>query len=181
MNEGISVTDQQPPDDASGRRYGDDSAGGSEYPTYPPPGDGNEYGAPPPSPPGGGNPYGGAAYPPPSGGNQYGGAGYPPPPPPGYGYGYGYGPTPQAGTNGKAIAALVLGIVGLVFCVLAGIVAIVLGGQARREVTQTGQSGYGMALAGVVMGWVSVGLTVLLVALFAVGAFSAGSSGSLQG
>lgn len=54
-------------------------------------------------------------------------------------------------TNGKAITALVLGIVGLVFCPLVlSVPAIVFGVIARREVraSQGRETGDGLALAG---------------------------------
>lgn len=80
-------------------------------------------------------------------------------------YGYQYQPPPQAQTNGKAVTALVLGIVSLVVCSIVGIVAIVIGNQARREIAQTGQQGDGMARAGIILGWVAVVLTVLGIVL----------------
>jgi predicted acyltransferase len=62
-----------------------------------------------------------------------------------------------------AIASLVLGIGGLTILPLLGsIVAIVLGYMARRDIRQRpGEvSGDGMALAGIVLGWIAVGLSV---------------------
>lgn len=70
-------------------------------------------------------------------------------------------------TNGTAIAALVCGIAQ--FCglgPLGTIPAIVLGHVARNQIRQTGEQGGGMALAGIVLGWVGVGLTILVVLLF---------------
>jgi len=134
------------------------------YPEYPP-----SY--PPPSPP------------PP-----------PPPPPPGYGYppshhgappgyhaspaytgGYdpyqaGYGST---GTNGLAIASLVVSIAGLllglplaIFCwigLLIPITGLVLGIVALTQVNRTKQPGRGMAIAGIAVGGSAVALTVLAI------------------
>ena len=65
--------------------------------------------------------------------------------------------TPKNGTNGNAVAALVLGIIGLpIICPLLApsIIALVLGYRARRQVRETGQEGGGMATAGIVMGWI---------------------------
>ena len=94
-----------------------------------------------------------------------------PPPPAGYGAPAAY---PQAGypqpgyavqrqSSSKATTALVLGIVGLVVCQLVGIAAIVVGNQAKQEIDASGGQldGRGMAVAGVVIGWVAVGLMVL--------------------
>jgi hypothetical protein len=78
-------------------------------------------------------------------------------PPPGWGY-----PQPRP-TNGTAIAALVVGIVALLSCPLIGAVAVYLGNRARNEIGATGQEGDTMALAGVILGWVGIGLTVLTV------------------
>jgi hypothetical protein len=70
-------------------------------------------------------------------------------------------------TNGKAIAALVLGVAGFVFFPLVpSILAIVLGGQARAEIRgNPAEDGDGLAQAGVILGWVGVGMCVLM-ALF---------------
>ncbi|THV30757.1 DUF4190 domain-containing protein [Glycomyces paridis] len=66
---------------------------------------------------------------------------------------------PHPGTNGMAIASLVVGIVGLCFCF--GFIAIPLGSAARRRIETTGQSGDGLAIAGIVLGWLSVGFIAL--------------------
>jgi hypothetical protein len=67
-------------------------------------------------------------------------------------------------TNGMAIASLILGIGGLTVVPLIGsILAIILGNMARKEIhaRPDESSGEGMAKAGLVMGWIGVGLTVL--------------------
>lgn len=74
---------------------------------------------------------------------------YPEYPGPPHGHG-----APHPGTNGMAIASLVVGIVGLCFCF--GFLAIIFGSKARRKIEETGQSGDGLAIAGIVLGWVSV-------------------------
>ena len=124
-------------------------------------------------------------YPPPPAYPQQGyqQAGYPPPgmPPPGYppqyqgGYGgYGapydpYAPARPVGTSGKAIAALVTSLSGLFFCGVPSIVGVILGIIAMRETKRTGQEGHGMALAGVIVGALSVvGWLVYVVIIFVV-------------
>jgi hypothetical protein len=84
-----------------------------------------------------------------------------------------------ASNSGKAIAALICGIVGLTSCGLVGIIAIVLGNQARSEIAASGGrvEGDGLAQAGLVMGWISVGLmavgvVVLLIVLVVLGTTS---------
>jgi hypothetical protein len=72
-------------------------------------------------------------------------------------------------TSGLAIASLVLGIGGVTILPLLGsIVAIVLGYMARNDIRRRpGEvTGEGLALAGIVLGWISVGLAVLGLILF---------------
>jgi hypothetical protein len=67
------------------------------------------------------------------------------------------------GSNGKATAALVLGILGLVFCpFVCSIAALVLGYQARNEIDSSGgrQGGRSNATAGIVLGWIGLGLVI---------------------
>jgi Domain of unknown function (DUF4190) len=82
-------------------------------------------------------------------------------------------------TDDKAVISLVLGVLSLVsFSILAGIPAIILGKTSRENIrASSGRlTGEGMATAGIVMGWVSVGLAgvlllvVLLIVIFAVAA-----------
>jgi hypothetical protein len=87
-------------------------------------------------------------------------------PPPGTIYS-GAGPSPSAPTtrvNGLAVASLVT---GLFFwcCSIPGIVAIVLGHIALEQIEDSGgvQRGRGMAIAGIVLGWVGIGIVGLLV------------------
>jgi Domain of unknown function (DUF4190) len=79
------------------------------------------------------------------------------------------GPT----SSGKATAALVLGIVGLVFCPLVcSVLALVFGYQARKEIDGSGGriGGRGSAIAGIVLGWVGLVIWGLLVLLGVIGA-----------
>jgi hypothetical protein len=106
--------------------------------------------------------------------------GYPPLPPPVYAQGYaGYGgfdPYRQGkppGTNGKAIAALVTALVGLVFCGLPSLAAVILGPMGMRECSRTGQDGYGIALAGTIIGGLVTALWVLYV-IFMIGIAASG-------
>jgi Domain of unknown function (DUF4190) len=91
----------------------------------------------------------------------------PPPAPPAYGQPPSTGAGYQSGqkTNGLAIAALVLGIAGLVFyaCGVASILALVFGYMSRRQIDESGgtQGGRGMAIAGIIMGWIGVALVVI--------------------
>jgi hypothetical protein len=136
-------------------------------PAYPPPGN-----YPPPAyPPPGGYPpaeypnapgYGGPPYPPPSPpGGPAGGYGQPPVggyPVPGYLTGYG----PQTRTNPLAIASLISSCLGLLCCGISAIVGVVLGVVALSQIKQSREEGYGLAVAGIV-----IGLAVMLIFLFA--------------
>lgn len=83
-------------------------------------------------------------------------------------------PLPSAGTlterslaghtNGKAIASLVLGIVGLTgLPFVCSILAVIFGRGARREIAATGEGGEGLATAGIVLGWIGIFLVVAAV------------------
>ncbi|MDX1875422.1 DUF4190 domain-containing protein [Mycolicibacterium sp. 120266] len=113
-------------------------------------------------------------YPPPYRPEPYFAApGYPP-----VGYPYpGYDPYRQkpVGTNGKAIAALITAIGGLVFCGLPSVVGLILGVIAMRETRRTGQDGFGLALAGTIIGGLATAGLVLYVLLF-VGIIASGWS-----
>jgi hypothetical protein len=109
-------------------------------------------------PPGAGGPPPPPGYPPP---------GYPPPgyPPPGYGApGYQPGPWGGAGyparTNGFAVASLVISLLGWAPCGVGSVLAIIFGFVAREQIkrSQGRERGEGMATAGIVIGFVAVGL-----------------------
>lgn len=88
---------------------------------------------------------------------------YPPPAPPGpYQQPYGYQPyVLKVSTNGLAIASMVLGICWVYW--IGSILALVFGYVARDQIKRTGQQGDGMAIAGIVLGW--VGIAFLLLAI----------------
>jgi len=68
-------------------------------------------------------------------------------------------------TNGMAVASLILGIAGLtVVPTIGSVLALILGYMARRDIHQrpTETSGDGLAVAGIVLGWIGVVLTVLV-------------------
>lgn len=118
-------------------------AQGHPQPDYPPPGypPPPSYDTPPPD-------YGQSNYAQPNYGQPYYPGSYPPP---GYPQYAGYGaPAPET-TNRLAIASLVASIVGLL-CGVGSIVGIVLGFIARSQIRQTPQPGYGLAVAGIVVG-----------------------------
>ncbi|MGW0802884.1 DUF4190 domain-containing protein [Nonomuraea sp. NPDC002799] len=152
---------QQPP---SGGGYGQQPPSGGGYGQQPPSGGG--YGQQPPS-------GGGYGQQPPSYGGGYGQQppSYPQEPlaygqqPPSGGFGgqqaYGqYGPPPRS-TNGMAVASLVLGIIGLIFCGITSIPGVILGHIALNKIKSTGEEGHGMAVGGLVTSYITVVLWVL--------------------
>jgi hypothetical protein len=107
--------------------------------------------------------YPGAAYP--AGGHQ-----------PQYRYGYGYAPQYVVPTNGLAMASLIVSILALVVGVcslfmggylgIIGVVGLILGVVARRQIREQGTRGDGMALAGVIIGSIAVALSIIATVLF---------------
>jgi hypothetical protein len=85
----------------------------------------------------------------------------------------GYPAVPK--NSGKAIAALVCGILSLICCgIFAAIPAIILGVLGRREIDASGGivTGRGMATAGLVLGIIGIVLSVITVILLVAGTFS---------
>ncbi|MCW2508760.1 MAG: Conserved rane protein of unknown function, partial [Modestobacter sp.] len=98
-----------------------------------------------------GPPPGYGGYGPPPG---YGGYG----PPPGYG---GYGP-PGWLAAGRRAPTNALAVLAVALCFVFPPAALVTGVMARRQIQRTGESGDGLALAGIIIGGIAT-------ALFAVG------------
>ncbi|MGW0431453.1 DUF4190 domain-containing protein [Micromonospora sp. NPDC003197] len=82
------------------------------------------------------------------------------------GYGYPMIAVAQP-TNGMSIAALVVSIVGVFgLCGYGlggfiGIIGAILGHVSRRQIRQKGESGDGMALAGIIVGWIATGIALI--------------------
>lgn len=82
-------------------------------------------------------------------------------------------PPPPAGhtayapgtTNSLAVVSLVAGVAGYVIPhpFIAGLIAIVTGHMARRQIRQTGEGGSTLALIGLILGYVHLALSILLV------------------
>jgi hypothetical protein len=71
--------------------------------------------------------------------------------------------TSVATTNGLALASLACGLGLFIFGPPAAIPAIVLGHVARRQIKRTGEQGAGLALAGLMLGWATVILVIVLI------------------
>ncbi|WP_434093350.1 DUF1707 and DUF4190 domain-containing protein [Streptomyces griseorubiginosus] len=74
-------------------------------------------------------------------------------------------PTPRPRANGKAVGAAVCGLLCVPTVGFTGIPAVILGHAARAEMERTGESGDGLALIGLVLGWLSVAAWSVLVTL----------------
>lgn len=111
------------------------------------------------------------------------GAAYQPPPytppyasPQPYDYGYGspysqgYGPALKPPAEGLAIASLVISCIAVAAVCASGvggflgIVGAIMGHVARRRIRANGLSGNGMALTGVIIGWVATALALATLA-----------------
>ena len=98
--------------------------------------------------------------------------------PPAYQYGYpdpyGYSYQPYRPTDGLAIASLVVSCVAMpAICMdgvpgLLGIVGAILGHVTRRRITRTGARGAGMALAGIIVGWIAAAIAAVMIVVFIV-------------
>ena len=144
------------PQDGSQAPYGSSAPGGS--PQHP---GGDPAGAPYAAQP----QYPGEQYP----GHQYPGQQYPAQPQyPGQQYPAGaYGAPPYYPKNSLAIWSLVLGIAAFVLSCgfVTGIPAVIVGNAAKRAVAEGQADNDGMATAGIILGWVAIGLSVVGVLL----------------
>ncbi len=86
--------------------------------------------------------------------------------------------TPVAKTNGLAIASLACGLALFVFGPLTAIPAIVFGHVARYQIKRTGEQGAGLALAGLILGWATVILGIVLIVVGL--AMSVGMNGTIH-
>jgi Domain of unknown function (DUF4190) len=86
-------------------------------------------------------------------------------------------PYPAQKTNSLAVAALVCGIVQFLgFWLLGTIPAIVFGHMARNQIRQRNEQGAGLALAGLILGYVGVALSVILVIIIIIAAVHSSQS-----
>ncbi|GAB3121633.1 DUF4190 domain-containing protein [Glaciibacter psychrotolerans] len=97
---------------------------------------------------------------------------------------YGAAPTMQPGYAQPVPAAPagstynVLAIISLVSAFFFNLVAIITGHIALSQIKRTGENGRGLAIAGVVIGYVSLAVSILVGALFIIGMIAAGSYSS---
>ena len=123
------------------------------------------------TPPWGQEPEGQPEPPPPPSGNYAPYGQQPPSPYPPYGgtpSPYSATPPPTQ-TNPLAVGSLIVSIGSVVFCCgLPGIAGAIMGHVARKQIREQGQSGDGLALGGIIVGWIAFVLSLLAVILYVV-------------
>jgi Domain of unknown function (DUF4190)/Domain of unknown function (DUF1707) len=83
-------------------------------------------------------------------------------------YHAGYYPVPQPPTSGVAVASLICGIAEFFTLGIAAVPAVILGHVARANIKRTGERGDGLAIAGLVLGYLGIACWALfLVVLLA--------------
>ncbi|MCW2723578.1 MAG: hypothetical protein JWN35_499 [Frankiales bacterium] len=73
-----------------------------------------------------------------------------------------------------AIASLVLGILWIYW--IGSVLALVFGYLAKRQIRERGEDGAGLATAGIVLGWIGVGVLVLVVVVGGLFALNSGTT-----
>jgi len=76
-------------------------------------------------------------------------------------------PPPPRRTNAMAVASMVVGILWIYW--IGSILALIFGYVARHQIRRSGDGGNGMAIAGIVLGWIGVGFLVLAIMAVAAG------------
>jgi hypothetical protein len=89
----------------------------------------------------------------------------------------GYAPA-RPGTNGLAVASFVCGLA--FFCGITAPAAVVLGHVALSQIKRTGESGRGLAIAGLVLGYLVIAgwVTLVVIGITTGSGTTGGSSGS---
>lgn len=121
----------------------------------------------PPPPPGAQAPPPGQAWAPPG---PPGPPGMPPP---------GYVPVARKNTDGMAVAALIMGIAGFFFCPLVlGVLAVIFGYMGRRRIAESNGvlEGDSFCTAGIILGFIQIGIMLLVGIIWAIIAIIAATS-----
>jgi hypothetical protein len=82
-----------------------------------------------------------------------------------------------------AIISLIAGLVGWVLPLVGGIVAVVTGHLARKEIRENPNTltGDGMAVAGLVLGYVHIGIIITIIVVLALFIHTTGSTTGVTG
>jgi hypothetical protein len=91
---------------------------------------------------------------------------------------YGTPPKPPHQHDGLAITSFVLSMCTLLVGALASIPAVITGHISRSRARQEGRAPSGLALAGLIIGYIGIGITALLVVVFVAAAAGRNSGGS---
>lgn len=82
-------------------------------------------------------------------------------------------PPPQPTTSGTAVAGFILSLLGLIgiLPILGSILGLILGYSARNEINRSGGAigGRGLAQWGIILGWVGLGIIILVGCLVVAG------------
>ncbi len=70
----------------------------------------------------------------------------------------------------KAIASMILGILSVFLAfvfigVLTAIIAIILGGYSLKDIKKNDKDGKGMAITGLILGWLVIGIYFLIISI----------------
>lgn len=108
-------------------------------------------------------------------------AGYAAPPAPGYGAPYGYAPARK--TNTLAIVSMIAAIVGFIWVLpfVGSLAGAIMGHLSLGQIKRTGEGGRGMALTGVILGWIGVAIAVLIGIFFIIAIFYGAANGARYG
>ncbi|HEY4152424.1 MAG TPA: DUF4190 domain-containing protein [Pseudolysinimonas sp.] len=93
-------------------------------------------------------------------------------------YGYGY---PTVRTNPLAIVSFVASLAAVFLWFFGSLTAIITGHIALNQIKKTGEAGHGFALAGLIIGYVGIGLTAIIVVFYVVVFVALISTGSYYG
>ena len=88
-------------------------------------------------------------------------------------YGQPYGQAGQPYQQGGPAKTNTMAILALVFAFLVAPLGVIFGFVARSQIKRTGESGSGLALAGIIVGLVVVAFSVLVIGLIALAALAA--------
>lgn len=85
---------------------------------------------------------------------------------PAYGQPAAYGQPSGAKTNTLAIISLVASIAGFILWGIGFVVGVICGHISLSQIKKTGEQGRGMAIAGLIVGYVGIALTIIGVIIF---------------
>lgn len=91
-----------------------------------------------------------------------------------------YATPPTTPTSGYATASLVLGLATFVTGGITGVLAVIFGHLATRETKTGARGGHGMAITGLILGYLAIAGWALFILLLSIGVIGAASTGATQ-